>query len=74
MPHSARIIALLISVFILDLPAIAQKKDSLVVTSGFSGLVGITNNGISIIPTFSLNAPAYNFLLSVKKKPFQLRS
>ena len=70
MPHSARIIALLISVFILELPAIAQKKDSLVVTSGFSGLVGITNNGISIIPTFSLDAPAYNFLLSVKKNRF----
>lgn len=48
----------------------AQKKDSLVVTSGFSGLMGVTTNGISIIPTFSLNAPAVNFLLSVKKNRF----
>ena len=70
MAISVRIIAVLISVFILYIPTKAQKKDSLVVTSGFSGLVGITNNGISIIPTFSLNAPAYNFLLSVKKNRF----
>ena len=45
-------------------------KDSLVVKSNFSGLVGLTSNGISIIPTFSLNAPAYNFLLSVSKNKF----
>ena len=46
------------------------KKDSLVVKSNFSGLVGLTTNGISIIPTFSLNAPAYNFLFSVSKNKF----
>jgi hypothetical protein len=46
------------------------KKDSLVVKSNFSGLVGLTSNGISIIPTFSLNAPAYNFLFSVSKNKF----
>jgi hypothetical protein len=47
-----------------------EKKDSLVVKSNFSGLVGLTSNGLSIIPTFSLNAPAYNFLLSVSKNKF----
>ena len=46
------------------------KKDSLVVKSNFSGLVGLTSNGLSIIPTFALNAPAYNFLLSVSKNKF----
>ena len=46
------------------------KKDSTVVKSNFSGLVGLTSNGLSIIPTFSLNAPAYNFLLSVSKNKF----
>jgi hypothetical protein len=47
-----------------------EKKDSLVVKSNFSGLVGLTSNGLSIIPTFSLNAPAYNILLSVSKNKF----
>ena len=47
-----------------------EKKDSLVVKSNFSGLVGLTSNGLSIIPTFALNAPAYNILLSVSKNKF----
>jgi len=47
-----------------------EKKDSVVVKSNFSGLVGLTTNGLSIIPTFALNAPAYNFLLSVSKNKF----
>lgn len=47
-----------------------KQKDSLVVKSNFTGLVGLTSNGISIIPTFSLNAPAYNFLLSLSKNKF----
>ena len=47
-----------------------EKKDSLLVKSNFSGLVGLTTNGLSIIPTFALNAPAYNFLLSVSKNKF----
>jgi len=47
-----------------------EKKDSVVVKSNFSGLVGLTSNGLSIIPTFALNAPAYTFLLSVSKNKF----
>ena len=50
--------------------ATAQKKDSLSIKTEFSGLIGVTNNGLSIIPTFSLNAPAANFLLSVKGERF----
>lgn len=36
----------------------------------FSGNIGITNNGISIIPAFAFNEPATNFILSVKKNRF----
>ena len=53
--------------FLCPNAAFAQQKDSVLVTSSFSGSLGVTNNGISIIPTFSLNAPAINVLLSVKK-------
>lgn len=71
MPAAARFISVLIcTLTIITFSTQAQKKDSVVVTSGFSGLMGVTTNGISIIPTFSLNAPAVNFLLSVKKNRF----
>lgn len=35
-----------------------------------SGNIGLTNNGISIVPTFSLNAPATNLIFSVRKGRF----
>jgi len=43
------------------------QKDTLPSQFHFSGNVGITNNGISIIPTFTLNAPAFNTTLSFSK-------
>jgi hypothetical protein len=46
------------------------KKDSLRIRSEVTGLIGATNNGISIIPTFSLNAPALNVLFSVRRNRF----
>lgn len=63
-------IALFFWVFLTSQNALSQTKDSLIVKSSFSGLLGATTNGLSIIPTFSLNAPALNFLLSVKKNKF----
>lgn len=48
----------------------AQTADSTKNISTFSGSVGITNNGFSIIPTFSLNSPAFVANLSFKKKKF----
>jgi hypothetical protein len=48
--------------------ASAQQTDSTQSISTFSGSVGITNNGFSIIPTFSLNAPATIMNLSWRKK------
>lgn len=49
-----------------SLVAFAQK-DTLPSQFHFSGSVGITNNGISIIPTFSLRAPAMVTTLSFSK-------
>lgn len=46
----------------------AQNGDSTKVTSHFSGAVTVTNNGISLIPTFSLGDPAAIFNLSMGKK------
>jgi hypothetical protein len=48
----------------------SQKSDSTKSISYFSGSVGVTNNGISIVPTFSLGKPAAIFMLSVRKNRF----
>jgi len=48
-------------------PSIAQKIDSTKNISHFSGIAGITNNGISLIPTFSLSKPAALFNMSMGK-------
>lgn len=50
--------------------SIAQSADSTKNITTFSGSVGITNNGFSIIPTFSLNSPAVNMNFYVRKKKF----
>lgn len=44
--------------------------DSIPQETEFSGNIGITNNGISIIPAFSFNSPAANFTFSVRKNRF----
>ncbi|MES2797890.1 MAG: hypothetical protein V4683_18130 [Bacteroidota bacterium] len=49
---------------------IAQTTDSTKNISIFSGSVGFTNNGFSIIPTFSLDNPAFVANLSFRKKKF----
>jgi hypothetical protein len=52
----------------------SQQSDSLQQlakkTITFSGSVGITNNGFSIVPTFSLNAPSTITMLSIRKNKF----
>ena len=45
----------------------SQNTDSTKSISHFSGSVSVTNNGISIVPTFSLDKPAAIFMLSVGK-------
>jgi hypothetical protein len=57
-------------VFVLLLLAhfsFSQKVDSAKSISHFSGSITATNNGISLIPTFSLNDPAILFNLSIGK-------
>ena len=50
----------------------SQTKDSIQTTSPatshFSGAVSVTNNGISLLPTFALGKPAVIFDMSVGKK------
>ncbi|MBA4851430.1 hypothetical protein [Emticicia sp. BO119] len=48
----------------------AQQPDTTQSVANFSGSVGLTNNGFSIIPTFSLNSPAVIMNLSWRKKRF----
>ncbi len=48
----------------------SQKADSIKVLSHFSGSAAVTNNGISIVPSFSLGKPAVIFNLSMGKKRF----
>jgi hypothetical protein len=50
--------------------AMGQSADSTKNISSFSGTVGFTNNGFSIIPTFSLNNPAFVANLSFRKNKF----
>ena len=47
-----------------------QKIDSTKTLVNFSGTIGLTNNGFSIIPTFSLNSPATIMNFYFKKKRF----
>jgi hypothetical protein len=44
---------------------IAQKQDSVKKAYHFSGAISVTNNGVSLVPTFSLGKPATIFNLSV---------
>lgn len=54
----------------IALSGVSQTPDSTQTTATFSGTVGITNNGFSIIPTFSLNHPAAIMNFSWRKKRF----
>jgi hypothetical protein len=61
----------LLSLFLFcncSVDTLAQNTDSTQAVSTFSGSVGITNNGFSIIPTFSLNDPAVIINLAWRKK------
>lgn len=48
----------------------SQSADTSVINSTFSGALGITNNGFSIIPTFSLNSPAAVIAVSWRTNRF----
>ena len=55
---------LLIVLYNLSILAFSQKSDSTKVANYFGGGVTVTNNGISLIPTFSLGKPAALFDLT----------
>jgi hypothetical protein len=50
--------------------AFSQETDSTSQLTTFSGSVGITTNGFSIIPSFSLNSPAVIASMAWRKKRF----
>jgi hypothetical protein len=59
-----KLVALL---FIIPSLGASAQNDTLPSATVFSGSVGVTNNGISIVPTFSLRAPAIITNLSLSK-------
>jgi hypothetical protein len=67
--NSVRHLAIFLAIF-FAFPAFAQQSDSTQQVSSFYGSVGLTNNGFSIIPSFSLNAPAVVTLLNWQKGRF----
>jgi hypothetical protein len=71
MTNSKQIFVLLL-VSLLPIFGFSQTKDSTQKVTIFSGNLGITNNGFSIIPTFSLNSPASIILLSWRKNKFSI--
>jgi hypothetical protein len=50
----------------------SEPNDSTKQITVYSGSVGFTNNGFSIIPTFSLNSPAVVSILSWRKNKFSV--
>jgi hypothetical protein len=58
-------LSLLFFLLSLSLTIFSQKRDSLQAASHFGGAVTITNNGISLIPSFSLDKPAVTFDLTM---------
>lgn len=61
-------VILLFSILHLSSVSFAQNIDSTQTPSFFRGQINLTNNGISLIPTFSLGKPAVLFDLSIGKK------
>lgn len=47
--------------------SLLMNRDSVKTYSHFSGNISFTNNGISIVPSFSLEKPAVQFILSLGK-------
>ena len=56
--------------FCISVPLAQSTNDSTSRPLHINGSIGLTNNGISIIPTFSLNAPATIFNFSIYKNKF----
>ncbi len=70
MKNSIKTVLLLIVLLQLTLFSFSQEINNKANTTNFSGAITATNNGISIIPTFSLNKPAAIFDMSAEKGRF----
>lgn len=55
------------ALFIVSITSHSQTTDSIQKISHFSGSISITQNGISLVPTFSLGKPATIIMLSTGK-------
>lgn len=62
------IAVLMVVAFMISTPLLAQQPDSLKQTSIFRGAITATNNGISLLPTFSLGKPAVIFDLAMGRR------
>ena len=65
--NTLRLIFLLLIASIFVVEASAQVKDASDKRTTYAGNVGVTTNGFSIVPSFSLNSPAILTQLSWKK-------
>jgi hypothetical protein len=59
---------LLIILLNLSYFSFSQNTDSTKVTSNFAGAITVTNNGISLIPSFTLGKPAVTFDMAMGKR------
>lgn len=55
-----------------SLACFSQNNDSTKIIQHFSGTASVTNNGISLVPSFSLGKPAALFLLSLGGERFSI--
>lgn len=79
MVHNIQLTIILAAVFLLPQLGLTQEQDSIVqqtdttaTATTFSGMLGLTNNGFSIVPSFSLNSPAVLLQLSWRKQKFSV--
>ena len=63
-------VILVVVLLILSHSSFSQKSDSAKKITHFSGSVSVTNNGLSLVPTFSLGEPAALVNLSIGGKKF----
>lgn len=63
---------LLVLLFLLPLAAVSQSPDTTRPLTTFSGSLGLTTNGFSIVPSFSLNSPAYIVQLGWRRRQFSI--
>lgn len=61
---------MILTCVVVSISCFGQSTDSTQTLSTFSGSLGLTNNGFSIVPTFSLNSPAAIMNFYWRKKRF----